>query len=322
MGFALIENIVYFQNHYTTIIHARSLTSAVGHMIFSSIFAYGFILVRYKLKKPNMNIPVFVLFWLIASLSHGLYDYWLFMDLLFFFYLFFFISIGTWSKVINNAINNSSSFRNNIEYDSARIQMKIVLALTGILFFEYLSVGYKYGSETANESLWYSVFNGSLVLLFIGSKLSSLDIVKGYWQPFVLKLNPFGGQALTQNFVNTEVLIRSLPTNASLVHLIPNNVSGRIVDRLVLYNSKKNSSKVKADPYWFLVKLDSNVIFENSNQEYIIIKLKDGFESLNEGRNFWTMVASIPDFEILNSEKIFTNQLILYGWAFLNEKPK
>ncbi|MFY0650745.1 MAG: PrsW family intramembrane metalloprotease [Cyclobacteriaceae bacterium] len=321
MGFALVENIVYFQKHYTTIIHARSLTSATGHMIFSSIFAYGFILVKYKLKKSQWSVPIFLVFWLIASFSHGLYNFWLFMELRFFFYLFFFLSIGTWSKMINNAINNSTKFQSNISYDSARTQMKIVLALTGILFFEYLSVGYKYGSEAANDSLLHSVFNGSLVLLFIGSKLSSLDIVKGYWQPFVIKINPFGGQVLTQNFVNKEVLIRSLPTNASLAHLMPNNISGKIVDRLVLYKSKNNSSKEVADPYWFLLRLDALVSLENSNQRYVLIKLKDGFESLNEGNNFWTMVAAIPDMEILKSEKVYANQFLLYGWAFLNERP-
>ena len=48
LGFSAAENVLYFQNHGADIIIGRSILSSVGHMIDTSVFAYGIILYQRK----------------------------------------------------------------------------------------------------------------------------------------------------------------------------------------------------------------------------------------------------------------------------------
>lgn len=108
LGFAFIENILYFKHSAINIIHGRALLSVVGHMFNTSVIAYGLILAKYKWKR-NM-FPAFLLFFVLASLAHGIYNYLLIYNYLFVFLFYYYLCIKVWGTLINNALNNSKYF--------------------------------------------------------------------------------------------------------------------------------------------------------------------------------------------------------------------
>ncbi|MBU2018789.1 MAG: PrsW family intramembrane metalloprotease, partial [Bacteroidetes bacterium] len=78
LGFSAAENVQYFTSYGSYLIDTRSILCSVGHMFFTSIFAYGFILLTFHPKYKNPLLLLFTL--LLASLAHGLYDFFLMYD--------------------------------------------------------------------------------------------------------------------------------------------------------------------------------------------------------------------------------------------------
>ena len=112
LGFAFIENLMYFNESSLYLIHIRALSAVITHMFNSSLIAYGIILWRYKNGGDKYAYLLFA--YLIASASHGFYDFWLLSDsvnslsiVTIVFMLFTFIMYNTF---ISNALNNSSYY--------------------------------------------------------------------------------------------------------------------------------------------------------------------------------------------------------------------
>lgn len=73
LGFAFIENLIYFRELDGVIIQGRALMSVVGHMLFSSFAVYGLVLAKYRHKQSPLSY--FIVSFLSAAFLHGLYDY-------------------------------------------------------------------------------------------------------------------------------------------------------------------------------------------------------------------------------------------------------
>jgi RsiW-degrading membrane proteinase PrsW (M82 family) len=60
LGFAFIENIVYFQNSNSFTFIIRGFVSTLGHMMFSSVAIYGWILYKHKYQKnqEGLYLPI------------------------------------------------------------------------------------------------------------------------------------------------------------------------------------------------------------------------------------------------------------------------
>ena len=111
LGFSAAENIKYFYNHGPYIINSRAILSTVGHMFDTSLVAYGIIRYRYR----NTPITEILLYFFLAALSHGFYDFWLIYDGVSSFgwlitILYFLITISVFAVILNNALNNSTFF--------------------------------------------------------------------------------------------------------------------------------------------------------------------------------------------------------------------
>lgn len=75
LGFAFIENAMYIQKSSFFAINGRALMSTVAYMTFSSVVGYSVMVYTYKkdLKEWSYLIGGFVL----ASIMHGFYNFWL-----------------------------------------------------------------------------------------------------------------------------------------------------------------------------------------------------------------------------------------------------
>jgi hypothetical protein len=187
LGFAFIENLKYFDERNLNIIHGRALASTVSHMFDSSIIAYGLILNRYKRKyNPGLN---FMLFFLLAALAHGFYDFWLInkaaRDFSIFTILFLIVGISVWDTFLNNALNNSDFFDKDKQLEAPKLRAYLIYSLSGILLFEYAALSIKYGPSVGGNNLFSSIYGGTYLLLFISSSLSRFKLVKGKWLGFM-----------------------------------------------------------------------------------------------------------------------------------------
>ncbi|MFL5729107.1 MAG: PrsW family glutamic-type intramembrane protease, partial [Cytophagaceae bacterium] len=185
LGFAFIENLIYFNENNLYIIHGRALTAVVSHMFDASIIAYGLILNRYKRAwNPYLN---FILFFALASLSHGFYDFWLINKSASSFsiitFAFLLASMFVWNSFKNNALNHSSFYDKDKALDSEKLQDYLLYSLSGILLFEYLALVFKFGPGIANIGLLSSVTSGTYLILFLSTNLSKVRRRKGEWAP-------------------------------------------------------------------------------------------------------------------------------------------
>ncbi len=314
LGFAFIENLIYFDGTYGQIIHGRALTAAVGHMIFSSIFAYGLVLSKYKYEKLKA-IPAFFLFWFLASLGHGFYDFWLFAELYLFFILFFFFIARVWVTIINNSLNNSPAFNYDEHFNTKAIQFYLAFSLTTILIFEYVSVAFLEGASTANASLFTSSISGSFMIMFLGTKLSSLNLIKDYWGKINYSVNPFTDDIVSQNFMGQQVWLSTYYVDQGLVEYYPDGVNAIIKERVVLKNRESTLLFSYEDPDWFVIELAVSHTDPNFKNNLALIKFRDSHSSLNDQKFFEVKFLMIPS--EMEGPKIMRKNYHSLGWAFL-----
>lgn len=315
LGFAFIENLIYFEGDYGSIIHGRALTSAVGHMTFSSLFAYGIMTSAYNRHGMSPTVA-FMVFWFLAALIHGLYDYFLFVSLILFFILFFFMIIRIWNTLINNAINNSENFDYNKVSRLKTLQFYLGFSLTAVLMFEYVIVGVSEGAEVANSSIIGAAFSGSFLIMFLGGKLSSLNVVKGYWAGISLSVNPFTDDVISQNFVGQKIRLSPYFVDRGLIDYFPQGVNGTIVRRTVLQNKEATFYMKHQDPEWFIVKLHEPIPNQEFRPVQLLIKFKEAHSSLNDKSKFLVHVLLVP--KIIPSPKRMRKNFSSQGWAYLS----
>lgn len=293
LGFGFSENLLYFDGTYGSIITGRALTAAVGHMIDSSIFAYGFVLANFRYKNLN-KVLAFFIFWGLAALVHGLYDYWIFAELYLFFFFFLLLIIRIWNTVLNNSLNNSTGFTYSSKFNTKKLQFYLAISLTMIIMFEYLVTGVQLGKEEANSFLISAFFSGGFLIAFLGSKLSSLNLIKEYWGKINYSVNPFTDDIVTQNFVHQKVLLSTYYADAGLVEYFPEGVVGKITSRVVLQNRAPTFFMSNDDSRWFLVKLAHSIDEPGFRRDRVLVQFKDQYSSLNDQKKFIVKLLLIP----------------------------
>ncbi|MGE0079455.1 MAG: PrsW family glutamic-type intramembrane protease [Bacteroidales bacterium] len=183
IGFSFTENIIYFQEDSYHIMHGRALASVVGHMCDCSIVAYGFILCKYRSKSPMF---VYVLVGLLlASIVHGLYDFWLINDTVKDFNILAMVvlvsSVIIWNSIKNNALNNSPFFDQSKKFESARISQFLFVALSVVFIFEYIIISLNYGPSVGNRLLLKSILSGTFLMIFMVGRLAQFKLRFGVW---------------------------------------------------------------------------------------------------------------------------------------------
>ena len=110
LGFAFMENLLYFQDLGLSNISGRAFSAVLLHMTLTSIVAYGLFYSRYTRK--NKDRSYFLIAFALACVIHGIYDYWLlchswpvYFPLLSFIILVF--CVRKYGVMINNALNQS-----------------------------------------------------------------------------------------------------------------------------------------------------------------------------------------------------------------------
>jgi RsiW-degrading membrane proteinase PrsW (M82 family) len=203
LGFSAAENVQYFTSYGSHLIDSRSILCSVGHMFFTSIFAYGFILLTFHPKYKNPFLLVLTL--LLASLSHGLYDFFLMYEGIPFGYLitivYFFFCISIFATILNNALNNSSFFTYKKAIDIDRITKRILMYYGIVFLIQFILISYEYSFGKALFGLVKSLIMPGLIVAVCAARLSRFRLIEGRWNPVKLELPfvIFGKSDITYN---------------------------------------------------------------------------------------------------------------------------
>lgn len=329
LGFAFIENLLYFQEITNGIIHGRAYFAVIGHMVDSSFVAYGFVLSRFSRGRKASPWYIIPLSYFAACLVHGIYDFLIFHEHNYLFFIFFIFVIQCWIIVINNCMNNSSRFSYKVAPLVERSKVYVALALSVIFGLEYIFSGFLTGSEQANEQLYGNVTFAGFLIIFFSSNLSSFDLVKGYWRDIYFSSREKRGYGTRQaqsllvswyfvnsirahNYVGLKICLCNDPYNKALAEILNGKYEGRIVNRVILYE------KDVADPHWFIIKLDTALPIEGSSQEYVLIKLRYQEDSLLYEDEVQVFFKGIGDLNKLRTPKPEKELFPFYGWAYIS----
>lgn len=273
LGFAFIENLVYFDEGGLKTIQGRSLSATVTHMFNSSLVAYGFVIGRFA-KKRNWWLYA-IGFYCAAALFHGFYDFWLLNKVArsfsFITFIWLLMSMVLWVSIINNCLNNSY-IRNILwTYNPDKLNSILLFGLSAIFLLEYFIIGWKFGADAANEELQKDFSSGLFLLIFLTTKLSKFDYVPNYWGP--LKFWDWNlifslprvevKQFRLSEIIGSEILIEQFNEFGVLSKHLP--IKAEVVKRELLSWEKD----------WFLVKLEKPLKVGWKEQYFLMLKTKD-----------------------------------------------
>jgi len=303
LGFAFIENLIYFSEHNLHIIHGRALTAVVSHMFDSSIIAYGLILNKYKRQK-NLYLN-FIFFFVLAALSHGFYDFWLInksaSTFSIFTVLFLLVSMYMWNSFKNNALNQSAFYDKDISINSEKIQDYLLYSLAGVLLFEYVALALKFSPSVANNGLISSIYSGTYLIIFLSVNLSKFTLNKGEWAPI-----RYWGTEEKINYdkiIDTDLKLNHFTNNSYANEYLPN--TGKIIKRLT----------VSKEPDWYLVKLNTPKQSSSFNGDTVIIRTKDKEEQIEKGNKKIIAFYIIPIKTNFDNKELKRIDFKFCGWA-------
>jgi len=187
LGFAFMENLIYFNPHGIHTIAGRAFSAVIIHMVLSSIAIYGLFLSNRKRWKYPLWLT-FGGFFALACILHGLYDFALlgkgFMEMLApgsFFLLLYLITV--FGKMINNTLNASSFYSDEDTPKLNNLGKFLAFSLSYILLLQYLAVAIRYDVENANINILKSLLQSYALIFIIVHALTRFKLNKNKLLP-------------------------------------------------------------------------------------------------------------------------------------------
>ena len=192
LGFAFIENILYINSSEMSSVIARLLVASVAHMTFTTTIFYGVLLSQFKyIKIPDPF--VYLSFFLLASLAHGFYDFWLINQWASQYegltMLFFIVSMHIWFTMLNNGLNISQFYDRSIPLRIDKIKAYLIYALLVVFMSAFLVVGLLHGKRAANLFFWSNIISFGYFFIYIIYSHNRFKIVRGYVAPIEATTN-------------------------------------------------------------------------------------------------------------------------------------
>lgn len=194
LGFAFIENILYINSSELYSVIGRLLMASVAHMTFTSIILYGVLLAKNRLQSIPKPI-IYTAFFLLASLSHGFYDFWLINPWASQYQaitmLFFLITIHIWFTMLNNALNISTFYNRSTLLQVDKLKAYLIYSLLILFMAAVLVMHLMHGRQSARQFFWGNLFAFGYFFIYIIYSHNRFKIVRGYMAPIDATSNFF-----------------------------------------------------------------------------------------------------------------------------------
>ncbi len=311
LGFAFMENMIYFEEYQFHIIFIRSVYSVVGHMFWSSIIAYGFIMVVFRGKKWAFSLCYIIMAFLIASIGHGLFDVLLFYEMLNINTIFFFFSLLIFIYMINNALNISNYYNYAIRLKREKIAFQLITGLVTVYVLQYFIVGWQYGNIHANKMALVNLPYGLLMISFLVILFSTIRIKRGEWKTlnilaFIPNLSLIGMGKYDYFIKDNPDNVRSVIGSRLRFFTPINNLHlGKqlpVVGKVIEYRN------ISGESDWFLIGLQKPLNVHNCLALKVIVRTKDKSKSICDDKVELEFLM-IPKAELLTQSTIDRSEL-------------
>lgn len=188
LGFATVENILYFTSYGLNIAYTRFLSSTVLHMSMTGYICYQWAQARY-LRRRSPVIAV-ILGFLLAVLAHGLYDYFILGPFKYgmlstVILLLLAIAFG---RMINNSLNFSPFFQERPARFARLSNYSLMFSAAAVL----LVIGFLYdnfflATTLANRRLWSLATGTVFSVIVIFTALGDFKLSVGTLRPLFRK---------------------------------------------------------------------------------------------------------------------------------------
>jgi len=285
LGFAFIENLQYLSETSLYNINARLLYAAVGHMFFTSIWAYCMLLGKYYYKFKYKMIIMFVSGWILAALSHAFYDFWiLHFDRNFhqFTTIFLIISIHIWAIMKNNALNLSNFHKNYIHVNNEKINLFLITSLLIVFMGSYITISVLYNKQSGYNFLISNLFSYFFFIIYLSFSFSNYEIIRGHLSKLSLPDNILTNRLTIKkdNLVN-QSSITLFKTKVNHIDFIDDGnykydifpLKGTIVEKIM----------INKNPSYYLIKTNTPInIHKYENNFVVVYKQKAKSNSKNK----------------------------------------
>lgn len=331
LGFSAFENIGYFNRYGATIIDGRSILCSVGHMFDSALIAYGLIYCKFWLKK--MNVGILLLFFFLASLSHGFYDFWLLNDVVemgwLISYIYFLFTVSFFAVILNNALNISPYFTYKKVINSDKIAIRL-LQYYGIVYVaQFLMVSYEISFKSAVTTAFFSVVLSGFVIVVTVARLSKFKLIKGRWEKIKVEL-PFTFvnqeiNTLEGTFYRNRIVLKGESTKSSLMHqfyneyieLAPSDANRSFIRKIrIAYVEDKVF--LSNDEGYFVVKVFLGRL--HGKHEYVLLKAKPMPPYHSPNGYILAGLFKIDNLEQYKTTTLNENSLRLLEWVAVRKR--
>lgn len=188
LGFATLENVLYFTQYGLHIAYSRFLTATVLHMSMTGFISYCWAKARY-IRIRNPILPVLGGFAL-AAVAHGLYDYFILGPL-----NFGILSIGillllavVYGRIINNCLNFSPFFKERpARYERLSNYSLMFSAAVVLLVIGHCWDNFNLSTTIANHRLWTLIASTVVSVLIVFTALNDFKLSRETLYPLLKK---------------------------------------------------------------------------------------------------------------------------------------
>jgi RsiW-degrading membrane proteinase PrsW (M82 family) len=180
LGFAFLENLMYFNAGGLSSIVGRGLTAVLMHMTMTSLAVYGLFYARYRRRR--MTFLWFAASFAAACVVHGLYDFWLVErgwvgELAIVSVLVLVYAVGSYRRAIQSALNLSEHARERTV--SLTVHLGAWIAM--VLLVEYLALANRFGVADANLVIASQSYSSLFLIFVILGLLGTFRVHTGAW---------------------------------------------------------------------------------------------------------------------------------------------
>jgi len=326
LGFAAVENTMYFNEHGAVILNNRAILSTVGHMFDSSLIAYG--IVKYKFQPGKDKIYILGLYFFYAALSHAIYDFFLISDFhpiwgFVMVVIYFFITISLFATTLNNALNNSTYFTYKKVIDSDKVITRLFMYYAILFILQFVILAITKNLQVALSVFIFSMISTGFIIIITVIRLSRFKLIKEKWAPLKLEF-PFTISSGEMYGMTSMVKITVKGESFNEVYL------NKYYEELFMLNpvsSRKTSLEyarlayIEAKYYlyddivFYLVKIFTGD--EHSEFDKILIKPMINGENMISKKYPIVAVLAIKPEEVLDYTKLTKQDMGFMEWAYV-----
>jgi RsiW-degrading membrane proteinase PrsW (M82 family) len=269
LGFAFSENLIYINSEDYEILFTRSTICVAVHISCSSVIGYAYY--RGMEKKNNWITAAYVFVgFILASLIHGLYDYFLFINMRMLNIIVFLIGLHLFILFVNNALNFSKITDKKATLHLRSSGVLLMIGLMLIYSCQYIVIGMEYGSYGANQMFKANIIFALISMIYLVSMFRKIRIRPNVLYQFSF-MDVFGQFFTLKDGYSSD----TIDYKGEKFKLFAPKTNLFVGSQMPVIGEVKRHVNIQNDDAWVLLKFDKPIIVGNCFQKGAVMKCKN-----------------------------------------------